>query len=464
VRGSQGAETEGRVGEDDFVARAGAAALLRVGTFERRETLRRLLIEAQEGQELRPQRPAPGPPEDEPGEGEEPQAEGEGPGEEDHEFELDHEQPEGVEDDDLPAGALVYALSDRSALDEALVGANLARWLDACPTGPLTDPSEAAWRAVKALACGWAATIVHALADGPRTLAELQTAAAGDLSRERLLGYLEDMERTGLAEARRDPGGEARYAAGGWLREAVAPLVAAARLERRRLPGLTAAPDELDVHAAFALTLPRFDLPADLSGACRLGVEVGGGGPPRLTGVTARLESGRVTSVAAGLDERADAWAVGSCGDWLDAVVEPDEARVRTGGDRRLADVVIPALHGLLFAGAPYDEPEEYEPADRGAERRRRVAAAGPEAHREFAAERIDEVAGLRRALEARGAAPVEDGMEITVAYQMHIWEEDLAMLFRVAEGDPLPERLADELLKLWTARVDASDPDEPFI
>lgn len=351
-----------------FVARAGTAALLRVGSFERREVLRRLLIEAQEGQALRPQRPAPGPPEPDPAEGDGPGAEDEEPGEEDHEFELDVEEPEEIEGDDLPAGALVYALGDRSALAETLVGANVARWLHACPAGPLIHPSEAAWRAVKALACGWAATIVHALAGGPRALAELETAVAGDLGRE------------------------------------------------------------------------------------------------RLTGVTARFESGRVASVAPGLDERADAWAVGSAGDWLDAVVEPDEARVRTGGERSLAETAIPGLHGVLFAGAPYKEPDRREPADRGAELRRQVAAADPDTHRAYAGVTLDEVADLRQAIEARGAAPVEDEMEITFAYQVHIWEEDLGMLFRVAEGEPLADRLADELIALWTAWQDASDPDEPFI
>lgn len=454
-----------RVREDEFVARAGVATLLRYGTFERIRVLRRMLAEAEEGQSLQAQGPAPIGPEEEPGEETEPD-----------EGELDEEEldEEGHGDvvlerpaEDVPEEDRVYMLADPSVLDELLVFSNLSRWLHACPAGPVSFPGESAWGLVAALARGWASTVVQALSPGPLTLAELEGAVAGDLPRERLLGYVEDMERAGLLEARRESGAEARYAVTGWLREAMAPLVAAARLERRRRPRRTAAPDELDVRAAFALTLPRLELPIELSGSCRLGVEIGGAGEPRLSGVTVHFESGRVASVAPGLDERAGAWAIGSCGDWLDAVVEPDEARVRTGGDRRLADTVIPGLHGVLFAGEPHYESEdfrEFEPDDRGAGLRRQVAAAGPDIHRAYAATTVDEVAELRRDIEADGARPVEDRMEITIGYQTHIWEMDLEMLFNVADGEPVVTRLADELIELWGAMVDAQDPDEPFI
>lgn len=436
-----------RVDEDDFVARAGTAVLLRLGTFERPGALRPMLAEAQEGQVLRAQSPAPGP-EEEPDPSEERRREPER-----------HDPPE-----EAPEEERVYSLSDPSVLNELLVGANLSRWLGACPAGPVPFPGEAARGPVMALGRGWAATIVHALAAGPRTLTELEGAVAGSLPRERLLSYVEDMERAGLVEARREGDGEARYAATEWLRQAAAPLVAAARVERLRQPRGTAAPDELDVHAAFALTLPRLELPIDLSGSCRIGVELGGGGPPRLTGVTVRFESGRVASVEPGLDDRAGAWAIGSCGDWLDGVVEPDKSRVRTGGDRRLADTLIPGLHGVLFAGAPYAEPGELESDDPGARVRRQVAVAGPDVHLAFAATKLEEVAKLRQALEARGLRALEDEMDIAVTYQIHIWELDLEMLFEVADGEPIVTSLADELVETWGAYYDDEDSGEPFI
>lgn len=456
----RGVETAGRVGKDGFVARAGAAALLRFGTFEPRRVLRRMLVEAEAGQALSARWRSP--------EAETDLSESEAPGDgesepDEEDYALGLEFDDEAEDEEHGMEPR-YEIADPSVRDDLLVATNLHRWLGACPAGPLTHPSEATFEAVTALARGWASTIVHALAAAPLNLAELEARTAGDLGRERLRRYAGDMERVGLLEARRDSAGETRYAATRWLREAVAVLVAAARFETRRVPAHTAAPDELDVRAAFELVLPRVTLPAERSGSCRLGVEIGGDGPPRLTGVTIRVESGRVASIAPGLDERAGAWAIGSSAYWLDAVAEPENARVRAGGDLDLAEAVLPALHEVLFADDAYRMPRDWEPADRGAERRRAVAAAGPAEQLAFAACRVEEASTLRVELEACDAEQVQEEMAIPVPYQIHIWECDLEMLFRVAAGDPLVDRLSEELLDLWTAWYDAQDPGEPFI
>ena len=55
-----------------------------------------------------------------------------------------------------------------------------------------------------------------------------------------------------------------------------------------------------------------------------------------MTGVTARIEEGRVIACHDGLGMKANAWAAATAADWLDTVIEPDAKRVRTGGDRWL--------------------------------------------------------------------------------------------------------------------------------
>jgi hypothetical protein len=97
------------------------------------------------------------------------------------------------------------------------------------------------------------------------------------------------------------------------------------------------------------MSLPLIELPRELSGTCRLGLNLEEDESARLTGVTAHVEQGRVISSAAGLDEKADAWAAASAGSWLDTVIEPDAKSVRTGGDRWLTRAVLDALHKTLF-------------------------------------------------------------------------------------------------------------------
>jgi hypothetical protein len=223
----------------------------------------------------------------------------------------------------------------------------LERWLQASPLGPLELGSDEANDATAALACGWSTTLTHTLARGPLTFPEMHRAIA--LSYRALEDHVDAMEGSRLLV--RQPGGSggARFAVTDWLRAGIAPLTAAARLERVSTIEDAAPIDALDVGASFLLTLPRLELPGDLSGTCLLGVEVKGGSEPRLAGATARVDGGRVVSCSEELDEDADAWGTGSAADWLDTVIEPNAKRVRTGGDRLLASVLLDRLHRTLF-------------------------------------------------------------------------------------------------------------------
>jgi hypothetical protein len=197
--------------------------------------------------------------------------------------------------------------------------------------------------------------VVHALAREPLTFPELHDMTEG-LSRRALKRHLWAMQGSGQVEALPVGDGATIYAATDWLRAGIAPLIASARLERRAPKEDMAPIDALDVEAGFRLSLPLIELPKELSGVCRLGLNLDETETSSLTGVTAHIEQGRVVSCAAGLTEKADAWTAASASNWLDTVIEPDAKRVRSGGDRWLARALLDGLHRTLF-GVPVSEP-----------------------------------------------------------------------------------------------------------
>lgn len=235
---------------------------------------------------------------------------------------------------------------------EALfVGSVAERWLQGSPRGPLPIDSKEGGAAVAALVEGWTTTLVHMLAREPHTLDELQGAIEG-IDRRALKRQLQGMLDTGLVEALLEGSEGALYAATDWLREGIAPLIAAARLERRRPQEDMLPIDALDTEAGFRLSLPLLELPRELSGSCSLGLNLRDDETAVLTGVTAQIEEGRIISCRQGVNTKADTWAAASAAAWLDTVIESDAKRVRTGGDRWLASALLTALHKTLF-GVP---------------------------------------------------------------------------------------------------------------
>lgn len=234
---------------------------------------------------------------------------------------------------------------------EALFVASVVeRWLQSAPHGPVDFDGAEAEGIVAALAESWSATVVHMLAREPMTAPELDTAIAG-LGRRPIERHLEAMQWAGLVGSLAESG-EAIYALTDWARAGIAPLIASARLERRNPMEGMAPIDALDVDAGFRLSLPLLTLPMELSGVCRLGLNLDESERSAMTGITARIEEGRVISCQDGLDIKANAWAAATAADWLDTVVEPDAKRVRTGGDRWLAGAILDSLHKTLF-GVP---------------------------------------------------------------------------------------------------------------
>lgn len=224
----------------------------------------------------------------------------------------------------------------------------LRTWLARSPWGTLRLGEPAAGKAVGALVFGWSATVIHALAQAPLTLMELKRAIDA-LSTEILIERVGDLRANGLVDVKVGADGRKRYAATEWLRAGIAPLAAAGRLERHFPAVDTVPPDALDVGAAFFLTMPMVELPYELAGTCRLGVEVEKGGRLQVAGVTARVAGGRVVGCEPGFGEGADAFAIGSTMDWFDTLVQPETSRVRTGGMEGLAPTLLDSLHETLF-------------------------------------------------------------------------------------------------------------------
>jgi hypothetical protein len=230
-----------------------------------------------------------------------------------------------------------------------LVGAALHQWYGRCPRGPVV-PGEDTGDVLWPLLCGWVSTVVHAIAAQPRSVAEVEE-EIGVLPLELVeahLGLLEEVDLIRPLPPERS-GGEQRFEPTEWLRHAVTPLAAAARLELRHPRGDTAPIAAVDAEAILQLALPLLRMPSGLSGSCSLSVELDQGVVGGPVGMTARVEENRIVACEPGTDPVADAWVEGPTGRWLDAMIEGEARGMPSGGDRRLPRDILNGLHRALF-------------------------------------------------------------------------------------------------------------------
>lgn len=254
-----------------------------------------------------------------------------------------------------PSNAGFSASSARFELTEAgedllFVADVLERWLDESPTGSRPLGGEGAKAAVGALIEAWSATLLRALAVKSLSISELDGLIQG-FNYPSLERRVTAMRLAGQVEASAINGRETPYAVTGWLRRGVAPLLAGISWERSYVPGEVAAVAGIDVEAMFLLALPLVDLDEELSGECRLVVELPAGDRQRLAGVLVALQGGSIASCTSRLDLGADAWASGSVGAWCRALIDHDLDSLELGGDGRLARATVDGLHRALFAG-----------------------------------------------------------------------------------------------------------------
>lgn len=244
-------------------------------------------------------------------------------------------------------GVLEFELTEAGE-DLLVVLGTVHRWLKDAPGAPLELGTPAAKSAIKALADGWSTTILRALASGPLSLTELDhiIAALSYPSLERRMGA---MRLASQIEARPSNGRGTPYAVTRWLRKGVAPLASAARWERRHLGSKALPLTPLDAETAFLLAVPLLQLPDDLSGSCRMAVEIPNGSNPLLAGVFVEVQMGEVASCATRLRGNPDAWASGSTDAWFAALIESDSDGLELGGDGSLARTFLRGLHRSLF-------------------------------------------------------------------------------------------------------------------
>ena len=248
-------------------------------------------------------------------------------------------------------GALEFELTD-AGRELLAITAALERWLANAPESPLELGTDAAKAPIKALAEGWSSTILRALAAKPLSLTELDR-VIGALNYPSLERRLVAMRFAAQIEARRGNGRGTPYAVTDWLRQGVAPLLAAIRWERRHLAPAGAALTRLDIEATFLLTVPLLCLPNDLCGACRMAVELSNGRKHGLAGAIVELDEGRIVSCATRLQGYPDAWISGSSSAWLATLIDADADGLEVGGDGGLARTLLAGLHHSLF------EPED---------------------------------------------------------------------------------------------------------
>lgn len=251
-------------------------------------------------------------------------------------------------------GTVEYELQ-RGGAELLSVVATIERWLQQAPEGPLEFASGPAKAAIKALADGWSSTMLRALAAGPLSLTELDRIIS-NISYPSLERRLAAMRLAGHVRPCPGEGKRTPYAVTAWLRQGIAPLVAAVQWERRHLPEETPPITRVDAEAAFLLSLPLLRLPSDLSGSCRMGIELSSNGERRLIGAMAYLDQGRVASCSVRLQGNADAWATGSTNAWLRALTAAEIDSLQRGGDQRLARAVLDGLHRSLFDPGPSSE------------------------------------------------------------------------------------------------------------
>lgn len=251
---------------------------------------------------------------------------------------------------DFP-GALDYELTSIGRELLAVVDA-LRSWLADSPHGPVELGSAAAKGAIKAFVEGWGTSMLRGLAARPLTLTELDRLIAG-VSYPSLERRLAAMRLAGQIEPCPSRERGTPYAVTPWLRRAMAPLATAFRWERANVAGHTRPIGQIDAEAAFLLAFPLVRLEPEISGRCRLAIELRAGGEDRVGGVLVEVEEGRVVSCSTRNREAADAWASGSAASWLSAVIEHDPGKLEMGGDCGLAGALVDGLHGTLFVTRP---------------------------------------------------------------------------------------------------------------
>jgi DNA-binding HxlR family transcriptional regulator len=210
----------------------------------------------------------------------------------------------------------------------------VVRWLADAPEGELRLGTPAAKRVIDTLVAGWNTSIVTSLAGHPNSLTELDrlVESVPYPSLERRVIALRE---AGLISVAEGVGPGTPYEATTWLRQAAAPLLAAAVAEHRSstLSSLQAP----EMRAVLLLAAPLVRLPSRSRGKLAVVVypESTTEGEPESSapiGANLSIRKGRVVDFTMGIDEAAPNWALGTPSYWSDAALDGIVDRLRVGG------------------------------------------------------------------------------------------------------------------------------------
>jgi DNA-binding HxlR family transcriptional regulator len=230
------------------------------------------------------------------------------------------------------------------------VAAILDTWLERSPDSALRLGTPAAKSAIKAMVEAWSGQLIRALAARPFSLTELDRLIT-TLNYPTLERRLSAMRLVGQIESCAGPGRVRRYEMTEWLRQAIAPLAAAARWERKHTPGTTPPIGRSDIESVLLLAVPMIRLNSEVSGTCRLVFHLGRSGDDAgLAGAMVEVRQGEIASCVARLEGDPAATISGTPQAWLGAVIEGDFERLDSSGDGGLGGEVLEGLHGTLFA------------------------------------------------------------------------------------------------------------------
>jgi DNA-binding HxlR family transcriptional regulator len=251
-----------------------------------------------------------------------------------------------------PTKKMPYAVENQlTPMGEQLlqVADALEAWLQRAPKRPISLESGAAKGIVKAFVDGWGSALVRSLAMRPMSLTELDREIP-ELSYPALERRLSSMRMAELIEAQPSSGSGTPYGLTAWARRGIRPLAAAAHCERTYMGQRAAPVTESDIEAAFMLAAPLVDLPDRSSGTCLLEVEAARGHRVQ-TGVTVKVEQGKVVTCQGGVGDDRPSYAIGTTTKWFTAVKDGSLDELRFGGGRQFAENFVLAMHFTLMQG-----------------------------------------------------------------------------------------------------------------
>ena len=222
-------------------------------------------------------------------------------------------------------------------------------WLARAPEGPRHLESETGKASIKALLAGWDSTMLRAFAVRPFSLTEIDNLISS-FSYPALERRLAAMRLAGFVTPVEGNGGATPYAVAEWLRQAMAPLLAAIRCERRHMADETAPLTRIDVETILLLALPLVELAPSATGVSQLAVYGGDDSDWRSAGVRLSVEAGRIVSCTSKLEANSDSWIRGSAASWLDALVVGRSRQLQVSGERAVTLDIVDGLHRALFA------------------------------------------------------------------------------------------------------------------